>query len=251
MTGGRGALQIHTAEPVAPGVVECVVRCVGGLVRVGQRYEAGRFTVDWIKSYGRRVDQIPPPYSAKVQLSGAGVEELRDRVVILADDPRSYGYAGPREIWRAVRGAEGGRAVGSAADFEAWVSEQEQADLAEPFTYVIDVQGLLWLAPRRSEHVACAGRGQVLGAGEVAFRRAGGAWEVDEISNQSTGYCPDLDSWAAVAAALDRAGLGRPDGFTHEVLFRRCPGCGEVNVVREGWFVCALCGDDLPADWNL
>ncbi|MGN9787157.1 hypothetical protein ACTMTF_37435 [Nonomuraea sp. ZG12] len=42
-----------------------------------------------------------------------------------------------------------------------------------------------------------------------------------EISNHSTGYCPDISSWPALAEALDRAGLGRRSGFTHEVLFRR------------------------------
>jgi hypothetical protein len=37
-------------------------------------------------------------------------------------------------------------------------------------------------------------------------------WVVSEVSNQSTGYCPDLSCWSAVASALDRAGLERPDG---------------------------------------
>jgi hypothetical protein len=39
-----------------------------------------------------------------------------------------------------------------------------------------------------------------------------------------TGYCPDLECWPAVAATLDPVGLARPDRFTHEVEFRRCPG---------------------------
>ncbi|GAA2794232.1 hypothetical protein GCM10010441_19350 [Kitasatospora paracochleata] len=72
-----------------------------------------------------------------------------------------------------------------------------------------------------------------------------------EVSNQSTGYCPDGSCWPAVAAALDRAGLPRPQGFTHEVVFRRCPGCGEINVVREGNFVCVFCEGPLPSRWNV
>ncbi|MEV0647328.1 hypothetical protein AB0I28_18870 [Phytomonospora sp. NPDC050363] len=45
--------------------------------------------------------------------------------------------------------------------------------------------------------------------------------------------------------------LGRPSGVTHEAVFRRCPGCGQHNIVREGDFVCVFCGDDLPAEWNV
>lgn len=164
---------------------------------------------------------------------------------------RSYGYVGPAEIRAAVRPGSEGRLIRTPGDFEGWVSEQALDELAEPFTYVIDTSEDLRLAPRRSEHVASVGRGWVLGAGEIAFSRGGNGWAVSEVSNQSTGYCPDLGSWPAVADALDRVGLGRPDGFTHEVLFRRCVGCGEINIVREGDFVCVFCGGGLPASWNI
>ncbi|MFE5597362.1 hypothetical protein [Streptomyces sp. NPDC056549] len=36
-----------------------------------------------------------------------------------------------------------------------------------------------------------------------------------EVSNQSTGYCPNVTSWAAVTRDLDKAGLRRPSGFSH------------------------------------
>lgn len=68
--------------------------------------------------------------------------------------------------------------------------------------------------------------------------------------SDSTGYCPDLDSWAAVAAALDAAGLRRPAGFTQQYAFRRCLRCGERNVVKEDDFACAVCDADLPTEWN-
>jgi hypothetical protein len=119
-----------------------------------------------------------------------------------------------------------------------------------PFTYVVDLDSVLWLAPRESEHVACAGGRDVLAAGEMAFARDGSEWVVAEVSNQSTGYCPDLDSWSAVAFALDRVGLTHPDGFTHSVVFRRCRSCGERNVVHDDDFTCAICGASLPAEWN-
>jgi hypothetical protein len=123
--------------------------------------------------------------------------------------------------------------------------------MAEPFTYVVDATGVLRLAPRRSEHVACAGGEAVLGAGEITFREESGRWTVDEVTNQSTGYCPDVSSWPAVAAALDRVGVPRPPGFTYEVVFRRCPGCREVSIVREEDFVCVFCDEVLPSEWNV
>lgn len=92
----------------------------------------------------------------------------------------------------------------------------------------------------------CADGEAVLAAGEIRFGRESGRWAVVEVSNQSTGYCPDINCWSAVADALDRTELARPDGFTHEVVFRRCPSCREVNIVREEDFVCVFCDADLP-----
>ncbi|WP_261717430.1 hypothetical protein [Streptomyces sp. FZ201] len=164
---------------------------------------------------------------------------------------RGFRYVGPAELRAAVRAGDGGRRIGSAGDFEAWAGEQPVAELAEPFTYVVGLDGVLRLAPRRSEHVACAGGQRVLGAGEIGFVRETGRWGVGEVSNQSTGYCPDLTSWAAVARALDAVGLRRPSGFTYEVVFRRCTGCQEYNIVREDDYVCVFCGGELPTVWNV
>lgn len=99
--------------------------------------------------------------------------------------------------------------------------------------------------------MACAGGTTVLSAGEISFARETGRWAVSEVSNHSTGYCPDVTSWSDVARALDDIGLGRPSGFTHEMVFRRCPGCQEHNIVREDDFVCVFCGSDLPQTWNV
>jgi hypothetical protein len=117
----------------------------------------------------------------------------------------------PRGTRHVCRKVEGG--------FVDWVRTVETRDLVGPFTYVVDVDGVLRLAPRRSEHVACAGGGKVLAAGEVALVWCPAGWTVSEVSNQSTGYCPDPSSWSAVAAALDRAGLDRPGGFTSKFVF--------------------------------
>jgi hypothetical protein len=91
----------------------------------------------------------------------------------------------------------------------------------------------------------------VLSAGEISFTREAGRWTLSKVSNQSTGYCPDVTSWVEVARALDAVELQRRSGFTHEVVFRRCPDCQEHNIVREDDFVCVFCGSDLPAAWNV
>ncbi|MEU4353708.1 hypothetical protein [Streptomyces virginiae] len=124
------------------------------------------------------------------------------------------------------------------------------ADLAEPFTFVVDTAGLLRLAPRRGEHVVCAGGAAVLAAGGAGFSRAGGAWAVGEVSNQSTGYCPDVRSWEAVADAPDAAGPGQPGWFAR-VVFRRCPRCRELGIVREQDVACVFCDGPLPDRWNV
>ncbi|MEU1177971.1 hypothetical protein ABZ464_10020 [Streptomyces sp. NPDC005820] len=157
-----------------------------------------------------------------------------------------YPYVGPEDIRRAVAPGAEGHVVGGLADLAAFAVED-----GEPYTYVVGLDGRLRLAPRRSEHVACAGGGDVLGAGEISFRGTGRGWEVHEVSNQSTGYCPDPDCWPAVAAALDRAGVARPEGFTHALVFRRCERCREINVVREGVYVCVFCEEELPVVWNV
>ncbi|MBO4252883.1 hypothetical protein [Streptomyces griseorubiginosus] len=164
---------------------------------------------------------------------------------------RGYGYIGPEELRPQAGGGAAGRAIRTSADLDVWMAERGAQEAAEPFTYVIGLDGLLRLAPRRSEHVACAGGGRVLAAGELGLTRGPGGWAVQDVSNQSTGYCPDLDSWHSVRAALDALGIEHPGGFTHEVVFRRCPACAEVGIVREGDFVCVFCGAELPARWNI
>ncbi|OII67835.1 hypothetical protein BJP39_23510 [Streptomyces sp. CC77] len=58
-------------------------------------------------------------------------------------------------------------------------------------------------------------------------------------------------SWGSVADALDRVGIDRPSGFTHEVVFRRRPACQEHSIVREGDFFRVFCGGALPDVWNV
>ena len=158
---------------------------------------------------------------------------------------RRYRYVGPQEIREAAAGDAPGTLIRDARDLEPFAT-------GEPLTYVVGVDGILRVASRRSEHVACAGSGEVLAAGEITAELAGKKREcrVVEVSNQSTGFCPAPESWDAIASALDAAKIPRPDAFTFVAVFRRCPKCGERNLVKDGIFECALCGGELPAEWN-
>ncbi len=165
-----------------------------------------------------------------------------------------YQYVGPAEIKKRASQTQPGVRIGSVDDFVGWVrSTGQQADAAGlvAVTFVVDEDGFLRVGDRRSEHIACSGGKPVLSAGEMFFRVTAGGVEVAEVSNQSTGFCPEPASWPAVAAALDSLGIRHPGRFTLEVIFRRCPSCGERNIVKDGWFSCGSCGADLPIDWNI
>ena len=164
-----------------------------------------------------------------------------------------YKYVGPADIKERASLAPPGVRIESVADFEGWVRSTGQRANAAGLvaaTFVIDEEGSLRVGDRRSEHIACSGGRPVLSAGEIFFRVNASGPEVVEVSNQSTGFCPEPASWPAVAAALDGLGIRHPGHFTQEVTFRRCKACGERNVVKDGWFVCGVCGADLPLDWN-
>lgn len=164
-----------------------------------------------------------------------------------------YHYVGPAEIKKRVSHAPPGVRIESVADLENWIrSAGQQAGLVEPFavTFVIDEEGFLRLGDRRSEHIACSGGRPVLSAGEMFFHRGENGLEVVEVSNQSTGFCPEPESWPAVATVLDRLGIPHSGRFTQEIIFRRCPACNERNIVKDESFTCGSCGEDLPANWN-
>jgi hypothetical protein len=169
------------------------------------------------------------------------------------DRLRLYRYVGPSDIRARVATQSAGAVIAAAPDLLAWLDGSKQCpgpDGLIAVTFVTDTAGRLLISDRRSEHVACAGGGMVLAAGELFFHVEREQVTAVEVSNQSTGYCPEPESWPAIAAALDRAGISHPGRFTREIVFRRCPACSERNVVKDGWFVCALCGADLPERWN-
>jgi len=169
--------------------------------------------------------------------------------------PRQYAYVGPEDIRIAAITNPPGSSIHSSHELSAWLaanaSDREPNDTLVA-TFVITCDGTLKLAHRRSEHVACASGGPVLSAGEITFssNTTASSVEVVELTNQSTGFCPEPESWSSVAAALDRIAIARPDDFTTKVIFRRCPKCNERNIVKDEWFVCDLCDAELPKEWN-
>jgi hypothetical protein len=164
---------------------------------------------------------------------------------------RLYRYVGPEAIRSRAASAPGGTPISSQEDLRAWLDGQKGSRSVGQVaaTFVIDQTGSLRLADRCSEHVACAAGGPVLSAGEMFFLSAE-MIIVEGVSNLSTGYCPEHVSWGAVARALDEIGVDHPGRFTTEIVFRRCPECGERNVVKDGWFACEVCGGGLPEFWN-
>ena len=164
-----------------------------------------------------------------------------------------YRYVGPPEIMTRTAEQPEGTVVASPADVTTWAEASgliTSRGGTVPATFVIDPRGRLRIADRHSEHVACAGGGDVLSAGEMFFEVEGKHVRVAEVSNQSTGFCPEPESWEGVESALDRAGIGHPGGFTTACVFRRCEACSSRNIVKDGWFHCDVCGARLPDHWN-
>ena len=165
-----------------------------------------------------------------------------------------YRYVGSAEIRDALQDAQSQyriprQSVSSSEDVRQWCNAQNVTQIQPTFTFVVDERGVLWIADRHSEHVACARGGLVRAAGEITFD-LGAKVRVTEVTNQSTGYCPAPASYAALAEALTRAAIEHPTAYTRNFDFRRCTICGLLNVVKdEDWF-CAACEAPLSARWN-
>jgi hypothetical protein len=162
---------------------------------------------------------------------------------------RVYRYVGPENLLDLVRDRPAGSRIDSVADLGIWLEHSQHSSIRQallPATYVVDRGGALLLAARGSEHVVCAGGHPVLAAGELFFD----GLDVVEATNQSTGYCPEPSSWPAVERSLDRAGVGHPGAYTATFVFRRCMSCGQLNIVKDGWYACAVCDGALPETWN-
>lgn len=164
---------------------------------------------------------------------------------------RLYPYIGPQHLAKLAEVESTRWHVDSINKLAVWLAEHSDSlSRNVTVTFVVLSDGL-WVADRRSEHIACARGKPVLSAGEMSFAFSPRQpVELVEVSNQSTGYCPEPESWLAVAAALDKLEIRRPEDFTVKYTFRRCPSCAATNIVKNESFDCALCGSHLPLEWN-
>jgi hypothetical protein len=166
---------------------------------------------------------------------------------------RQYHYVGSSGIKQQLEHPAYRVEVRSWKDVIEWIEETDQVldvDRSVTATFVIDLEQRLWIADQHSEHVVCARGGEVLSAGEITFAVAGDSADVVEVTNQSTGFCPEPESWQVVAAALNKAGIDGPAEFTTAYLFRRCETCGTTNIIKDDWFVCGVCEAELSQEWN-
>lgn len=166
---------------------------------------------------------------------------------------RLYRYVGPQEIAERARNAPPGTIISSVDDARRSVAGQGMGPPRTgsiTATFVVDSEGRFRLADRHSEHVACAGGEPVRAAGEIALRVAADAVIIEELTNQSTGYCPDPSSWSAVDRALQDAGIVPPAEFATIFVFRRCPRCAQINIIKDLIYECAVCAAALPTEWN-
>jgi hypothetical protein len=158
-----------------------------------------------------------------------------------------YPYVGPASVRIASVAQPPGAPITSREALRAWLAASPEAR-RDAATFVVDVEGVLRLAPRRSEHVACAGGGDVLAAGEIAFTPD--AASVRWCSNQSSGYCPEPASFAALARALGAMGVAAPEGYDLACEWRRCAVCAQINLVKDAVLTCGACDAALPEVWN-
>jgi hypothetical protein len=168
--------------------------------------------------------------------------------------PRLYPYVGSASIRASVPKASHRLHATSKEAILHWITETRQPrepDGTVVVTFIIDPMGELWINDRRSEHVLCAAGQDVFSAGEMTFAIEGETLELVEVSNQSTGYCPEPDSWPAVARALNAISLQHANDFTMTCIFRRCEACSTLNLVKDDWFECAVCQAPLSDTWNL
>jgi hypothetical protein len=166
---------------------------------------------------------------------------------------RTYAYVGPKRIVERVSLSPRGVVVERPEDLLRWIEVTKQEldhSKSVTATFVVDELDRLWVADRRSEHVVCAGGRPVRSAGEISFTICSAKVHATWVTNQSTGYCPEPESWPAVATALQRAGIESPTGFHQQFIFRRCPECGSTNIVKDQVFECGVCSATLPASWN-
>lgn len=166
---------------------------------------------------------------------------------------KQYQYIGSQEIIDNLPEKSARVCVNSAKDILEWIKNSNQLpeyDACYVATFIISIDGKMWINDRHSEHVLCANGKNILSAGEITFEFDGNTVKIVAISNQSTGYCPESNSWNSVAHALKSSKIPYPGDFTTKFIFRKCDNCGQKNIVKDEWYFCAVCDTSLSKAWN-
>lgn len=81
-----GTMEVHQVTKIDSTTAVCIVRCITGIVRVGDRVYSGSDTagarysidlrIDSINLARRPVEFVDPPHAAEIQVSGDTVETL-------------------------------------------------------------------------------------------------------------------------------------------------------------------------------
>ena len=135
--------------------------------------------------------------------------------------------------------------------WQASTRPEKEWDGSYPATFVVDLDGKLWIADRRSEHVACARTSAVLAAGEMFFIIGKAVVSIARVTNQSTGYCPEPSSWSVVTRSLENMGIPHPAFYDEAFEFRYCLPCKNICIIKDADFTCPQCSKSLPLEWNL
>jgi hypothetical protein len=160
-----------------------------------------------------------------------------------------YHYIGAKEILKQVDITKIGKIISSQSDVKNWIIETNQTCNVNNeiiATFVIDLCENLRINDRRSEHIVCANGENILSAGEITFQiKHNQIISISQITNLSTGYCPSIKSWYFVEKALSKITIEFPPFFTTKFIFRICENCGDINLIKDSFFVCINCEKEL------
>ncbi|WP_375561457.1 hypothetical protein ACE193_02565 [Bernardetia sp. OM2101] len=169
------------------------------------------------------------------------------------DSVQLYSYVGSQEIFDSINLDFIGYKIFKSDDILNWIetTSQELINASVIATFIINENHELVINDRHSEHVLCAGGKKVVSAGEITFFfEEKDKISINEISNQSTGYCPEPKSWKYVNEVLSKLGIEYPNYFTLDFDFRLCTNCQTINLIKEQVFECQMCGNELNLEWN-
>ena len=165
---------------------------------------------------------------------------------------KEYRYVGPENLLDLLNSNNKGSQITNLVSLSDWIECNKQmisyGELTA--TFIISKNHHLLINDRHSEHVVCANGENVLSAGEITFSVEEKVPYVSAITNQSTGYCPEVGSWKVVEEVLRDIGIDFPDYFTSAFEFRYCTNCDNTNIVKDDYYCCVICGADLALDWN-